>query len=328
MENRPEIKVLVVEDDDGDFVLTQSYLAGSPYQRYCLQWARDSEAALDLVKAPFDVCLMDYQLGAEDGVVLAKRLTDMGLKAPIVMLTGMRRREVDLEAMEAGVAEYLVKDQVNSEILERTIRYVIERAALLNLVRQHEARLQDEVIHDEIAGVFNRRHFMGRLAEERRAAANHDYPLAVAMIEVHDIKRINEIFGHRAGDDAIHALGELLAEAMEPGEVCGRYSGPEFCAYFPHQTTAQVRDRIEAIRRDFESQVFRTLEGSPFVAKASAGVIDVPENDETVYDVLDSVGFALIATADRKSEEETRFARVDALLLQKHSAGEGLRRAA
>lgn len=325
--NESEINVLVVEDDEGDYILTESYLKQCPHQHFCIRWAKSYEEALEAARTRFDVCLLDYELGGRDGVEVAKQLASRGCQAPIVMLTGIRRRDVDLQAMQAGATEYLVKDQVNAETLERTIRYAIERAALLKLVRQHEARLEHEAIYDEVSGAYNRRHFMTLLADAHRAAVEEKQPLVAAMIEVNDIRRLNEIFGHRAGDDAIHALGEMVVDAMEPGEVCGRYCGPQFCAYFPRKDVETVRALFREIQEKLQSKVFKTLDGYPFAVKASYAVVEVPENDATMYDVLDSIGLALVSSEAQRPEEEMRFVRVDALLARGETERE-LKRAA
>src|SRR6266496_3472350 len=88
-----------------------------------------------------DVCLGDYRLGADNGIELLRAALERGCKAPIILLTGQGEHEIDLEAMKAGAADYLVKGRLDSGLLERSIRYAIERKRAATLAAAEQARL-------------------------------------------------------------------------------------------------------------------------------------------------------------------------------------------
>jgi signal transduction histidine kinase len=128
---------LVIDDDEDDFVLTADLLNDISRQRYLATWVSSYDAALEAVRtADYDVCLIDYRLGARNGLELLRQLIQAGCAAPLILLTGQGDREVDLHAMEAGAADYLVKHSVTSELLERTIRYALERARTIVELRR------------------------------------------------------------------------------------------------------------------------------------------------------------------------------------------------
>ena len=131
------IRVLVIDDDEDDFILTADLLSDINRERHLATWASSYEAALDAVRtAEYDVCLIDYRLGARNGLELLRQLIQAGCIAPLILLTGQGDREVDLHAMEAGAADYLVKHSVTAELLERTIRYALERARTIVELRR------------------------------------------------------------------------------------------------------------------------------------------------------------------------------------------------
>ncbi len=127
VEGRP-IRVLLVEDDEDDYLITRDLLADIRTQKYDLKWADGFDEGVAAIPAyrP-DVCLVDYHLGNRNGVEFLRHLVGMGCQAALIMLTGHGDREVDVEAMEAGASDYLSKGRIDSLLLERAIRYAIER---------------------------------------------------------------------------------------------------------------------------------------------------------------------------------------------------------
>ena len=121
-------RILLVEDDEDDYIITKELLSDISVVNYELDWTASYQDALRLlVEDSHDIYLIDYRLGPLNGLDLAKEALAQGCKAPIILLTGQGGLEVDLQAMQSGVADYLVKGKTDSQILERTIRYAIER---------------------------------------------------------------------------------------------------------------------------------------------------------------------------------------------------------
>jgi len=136
------ISVLLVEDDEDDFVIARDLFAEMPGRRFALDWARSFDAGLQtMVLNQHDVCLVDYRLGARNGVDLLRAAIEGGCQSPIILLTGAGEHEVDIEAMQAGAADYLVKSQLQSNSLERSIRYALQRKRAAALAAFEQARL-------------------------------------------------------------------------------------------------------------------------------------------------------------------------------------------
>ena len=123
----PVVRVLLVEDDEDDYVLTRDLLVEGFGGRVTVEWASTRSAGLELLtEALFDVALLDFNLGRETGLDLLREARARGCRTPVIMLTGQDDRTTDLNAMHAGAADYLVKGRVTSDMLERAIRYARE----------------------------------------------------------------------------------------------------------------------------------------------------------------------------------------------------------
>ncbi len=135
------IKVLLIDDDEDDHVLTRDLLAEIGRERFRLDWAPCFDAGLRALRErAHDVYLLDYHLGERNGLELLRQAVEDGCRAPIIMLTGLGDREIDLEAMKAGAADYLSKGSLDAPLLERSIRYSLERARTLEALRESEER--------------------------------------------------------------------------------------------------------------------------------------------------------------------------------------------
>jgi DNA-binding response OmpR family regulator len=136
------IKILLIEDDEDDYFLTKSLLKEIKRERFDLEWASTYDAGVKkLLQQQHDICLVDYRLGAQNGIDLLRVAVEHGCKMPIILLTGQGEHEIDLEAMKAGAADYLVKGRLDAVLLDRSIRYALERRRAAAQAAKEQARL-------------------------------------------------------------------------------------------------------------------------------------------------------------------------------------------
>lgn len=138
---KESLHVLFVDDDEDEFILLKGLVSEQFIQLnqplYDLEWADSFESALRAYsQVAYDVFLVDYHLGKENGLDLLRELNARGAKAPIILLTGQGSYEVDTAAMKAGASDYLVKDQLSAPLLERTIRYALEQKQAQEILEQ------------------------------------------------------------------------------------------------------------------------------------------------------------------------------------------------
>jgi CheY-like chemotaxis protein len=130
MGGQDALRVLLIEDDPDDQLLTRDALADVAPGRYRVTCAASyGDGLAQLGHGDHDVVLLDYRLGAQDGLGLLQAALEVGCRAPIIVLTGQSEREIDEAAQRAGAADYLIKGQLTPELLDRSIRYALQRRA-------------------------------------------------------------------------------------------------------------------------------------------------------------------------------------------------------
>jgi len=136
------VRVLLVDDDEDDYVLTRGWLAAAQGTTFSLDWVCSYDEAIETIaQCQHDIYLLDYRLGDRNGLELIQAAVERGCAAPIILLTGKGDREIDIEAMKAGAADYLEKTQLSAPLLERSIRYALERQHT-----QQQIRAQAELL--------------------------------------------------------------------------------------------------------------------------------------------------------------------------------------
>jgi len=140
----PNINVLIIDDDEDDYFITSDYLKNIPGKNFVIDWCYNYKNALDEIKKEkHDVYLVDYRLGVKTGIDLIKEAMRLDADAPFILLTGKGDIHIDEQAMQLGAFDYLVKAELSSEKLERSIRYSIDRARTLNELRAKEKKYRN-----------------------------------------------------------------------------------------------------------------------------------------------------------------------------------------
>ncbi|PYS25164.1 MAG: hypothetical protein DMG11_23475, partial [Acidobacteria bacterium] len=141
------VRVLLIDDQESDYLLMRSLLSSIPNQAFHLEWASSHEAGLEAIRrAAPDVCVVDCGIDASDGLELLKNACEAGSKAPVILLTGTSDFQLNGEAIGLGAADFLVKDQLTAALLERSMRYAMAHARTLDELR----RQQDELRASEL----------------------------------------------------------------------------------------------------------------------------------------------------------------------------------
>jgi signal transduction histidine kinase len=151
-------RILLIEDDEEDYLITRALLAELAESEYQLIWEPTFESAFGRLQTTrIDVILVDYLVGTHTGVDIVREARAAGCTAPIILLTGVGSRAVDLAAMEAGAADFLEKGKMTAELLERSIRYALSAAEARRALVEKTTLLQ-ATLDNTGAGIasFNR----------------------------------------------------------------------------------------------------------------------------------------------------------------------------
>lgn len=260
------VKVLLVDDDEEDYILTKFLFDDFKDNAYHLQWTSDYDFALEaMLSNAHDVYLVDYRLGSKNGLELLSQAIAAGCRAPAILLTGQGDKEVDLEAMKAGAADYLVKGEIEAPLLERSIRYSIQQARTLE-------KLLHEATHDALTGLPNRANFSHFLKDKIDTAHRRGlFNFAVLFLDLDRFKIINDGLGHVVGDKLLVAISERLKNCLRAGDIVSRFGGDEF-TILAHRVNAP-EDAIEIAERlqNGLSAPFK-LDGYEVFTSASIGI--------------------------------------------------------
>jgi signal transduction histidine kinase len=165
-------RLLLVDDDPDDFVLTKEVVQAISRGRYSIDWIYDYESAHEAIcKSEHDVYLIDYRIGARNGLDLMRECREKACLGPMILLTGQTDFEIDISAMEAGAADFLEKSRLDPVSLERSLRYAISKdrveKALERKVAERTAKL--EAANEALKEASRRKdEFLATLAHELR----------------------------------------------------------------------------------------------------------------------------------------------------------------
>jgi PAS domain S-box-containing protein len=142
--DKQPIRILIIDDDEDDFFITSEYLHQIEEHKLTISWCYKFQEAIDHVRhRNFDIYFVDYRLGAKTGLDFLKEAIRLGCEEPIILLTGKGNKEIDVEAMQVGATDYLVKTDLNADKLERCIRYALERSSYLKALRANERKYRN-----------------------------------------------------------------------------------------------------------------------------------------------------------------------------------------
>jgi PAS domain S-box-containing protein len=153
MNSLPSFRILMIDDRQDQYMLVRDFLSLSTYGTFEVDWAESLASGRSALTRGYDACLVDYELGDDNGLHLIREVIATQIDVPMILITGHKEREIDIEALRAGAVDYISKSELKPSLLERTIRYAIERGRTLRALRTSETRLR-QVLATVTVGVF------------------------------------------------------------------------------------------------------------------------------------------------------------------------------
>lgn len=171
--NVEALRILLVDDDKEDYLIIRKTLDQIEYQTYDLSWEKTYEGGIKAIKEDdYDACLLDYRLDNHTGLEFLEEIKTWDSQVPVIILTGYEAYDIDLEVMKKGAADFLGKNQISPSLLERSLRYSIERNHYANELLKARDNLEETVKKRTHALETAKRDLEKEIEERKRAEKN------------------------------------------------------------------------------------------------------------------------------------------------------------
>jgi len=250
-----KIKVLVVDKDKRSYFWVKALLSKIETPGYHLDWASIKDSNMkEVEKKECDVFLLDDFDGGQKGIELVQQFSRKGCLAPIILITGKMNREVGIQAIKAGVADYIEKGKMDFGHLDRSIRFAIER-------KKTEIALEEQAIRDPLTGLYNRRLFDTRIREEIARANRKQTWSAILLCDIDGFKAINDSRGHQAGDEVLRDVGRSIKKSTRGTDLVFRWGDDEIMVVLSDTAREGALLAAERIREGVREVRERTFPG-------------------------------------------------------------------
>lgn len=283
--NAQPSKILVVDDCREDCFTYRRFLEQSTDLSYTILETRTAEEGLALAREESPSCiLLDYRLPDITGLEFIKKFSAYpnANYTAIVMLTGQGDEIVAVTALKEGAMDYLVKDHLTGGALIRAISNAIEKVNMRRDMQNRHEELVRVSITDELTGVHNRRYTMVRLTEEMERSKRYSTPLSILMLDLDLFKKINDQYGHLAGDEVLKNFSNMLLELSRSTDIVGRFGGEEFLVvltdtqeHYAHLYAKRICELLKTTKHKIQEDVEIEVTCSIGVASYSPSLTSV-----------------------------------------------------
>ncbi len=216
------------------------------------------------------------------------------------------------EALHAS-APCVAFNLTGSEIVENTASNVLGAKAVIGGVearliwrmvtdlRDARSELEFQATHDELTGLYNRRHMLAEMTRELLRVIRYNLSFSVALIDLDHFKAVNDMHGHAAGDLILKCVAALLKSRARSTDVIGRWGGEEFLVMLPHATADDAKCAVEKWLADVKQKPVEVSSNAHVSVSFSAGVATFNKHDESAE--INEVVDRLLARADERLYE-------------------------
>lgn len=254
MSNEKKIRVLIVDDDEDDYLLTADTLKSITGKRFDIEWAHNYQKGLQRIRdCAHDVYIIDYYLGVYTGLHLIREALKSKCEEPMILLTGVNNLEVDEAAAELGAFDYLLKGAINSESLDRSIRYSLAQASMIKTVKENEVKFR--TIFEKSRDMIFIADESGKLMSVSNSAVN------LTGYELHELLQMRtiDLYADKEEGESVEKKlaksGEISGRRVElmtknkERRICTIYAtmqadryGRQYCQGVLHDLTAKIRE--------------------------------------------------------------------------------------
>lgn len=248
------MRILIADDCDVSRLELQSLLTRHGHE---VEAVADGTQAWDILRSdnPPRLAVLDWQMSDMDGVEVCRQVRQAAALRGIylILLTSLGDTEHILAGLQAGANDYVTKPFVHQELLARIgvgEQMVTLQSELAARVKELDALSKT----DSLTGIANRRSFQARLHAECQRASRYNLPLSLLIFDLDNFKRLNDTYGHPAGDGVLQTLGRLLNFTARNTDFVARYGGEEFAVILVNTDADAAKIAAERLRARIHSE--------------------------------------------------------------------------
>jgi two-component system cell cycle response regulator len=277
------MKILIAEDDVTSRTILQSVTQKWDYDPIPADNGKKAWQAMQGEEAP-RLAIIDWQMPEMDGVTLCRKIRAVETTDPpyLIMLTSKDDKKDIVNALDAGANDFLSKPY-NTEELRARLNVGRRMLDLQTDLKRAYKALEFEARHDPLTGLYNRKAILDILQHLMEQAQSSGSSLWLCMCDLDFFKRVNDTFGHLAGDEVLRSFAALVRSIAGDENPIGRYGGEEFLIIFSGSIEKDVLQKFEYLRKKVaDSRVL--FEGEQIEITVSIGITRLLKND--LIDIL------------------------------------------
>ncbi|HET8709876.1 MAG TPA: EAL domain-containing protein [Spongiibacteraceae bacterium] len=267
--SEPAVRILLVNKEPAEY-MHLAHVASAIKRDHLVSWCDQPENALaTMLSGEYDVILLDCQRHPEQALELLKSANLSDCNAPIIVMTDDLDGELDRDAIADGAADYLLKSQLDSKHLERSVRHAMQR-------KRKELQLTHRARFDALTDLPNRHLFRERLEHAVTRAQRESGRFALLHLDLDGFRRVNESFGHSIGDELIAMMAQRLKKCVRKTDCLARIGADEFSVLIEDvrhmpDVAAVAEKIITAMSQPYQ------IGDAPIVLGTSIGIAVFPE---------------------------------------------------
>ncbi|RWX47966.1 diguanylate cyclase (GGDEF) domain-containing protein [Candidatus Electrothrix marina] len=257
------VDILIVDDKINNLIALED--AFSDIDAVFIKATSGNDALREVLKHDFALAILDVQMPEMDGYELAQLIRNrkQTSKLPIIFLSAIYSDDFHVfKGYDSGAVDFITKPFL-PEILAGKIRFFIEiylqkirlketiheLQRTKQLVLEQNRQLKRLSTHDDLTGLYNRRHLVVSLEQEFSRCRRHGTELSLVMLDLDHFKNINDNFGHEFGDYVLKEFSALLRETVRKSDLVFRFGGEEFIVLLPQTAADGAAGTAEKIRQ-------------------------------------------------------------------------------
>lgn len=273
--------ILIVDDNPVDRELFSHLVRQIPSDNNIEILPADSiESALEVLEHHTPACcLVDFNLANSTGLDFLKtiRRSTHGEGLPVVIMTGAGDEKIATDVMRGGAQDYLVKGELTPEVIGQSITAAINTSELQN-------KLRYLAHYDSLTGLLNRSLFIDRMQTAIDQCDRYKQSCSLLFIDVDDFKKINDQYGHEAGDILLETIGTRIKSNCRVTDSPARLGGDEFAILLSHIDESKTHTTAEKILKQVSEPV--VFESQRINVSLSIGVAHYPNTAKNAQDLM------------------------------------------